>query len=308
MAWYKVLEKIESYANVHFDESRRECRNIRVIDCTLSPGPWTRPVFLTPMKLMPHDYLDPDTNPPSVMRAPLAPKEGPIESDDDKVFRPDFTPRNPMLSYYEDRIKPLVDARPCLPFSDKDVVTTRDFDEVGASIGFHLVNNLEDGKEAVADIRNLRWNYKPHVHGEGEAVEFEVCVSGTIRRVEKQEPLFDGLRLPNPFSQSTPYQESFMNTKFKSEALAGLNGQEPPKPAPKLEWKLETIYNRVDGQRLRLSFLVDGVEVDHDITRCKFTGDWSERYARKVERKIEAAKAGIMRTYLLTKRQSGPVA
>lgn len=98
-----------------------------------------------------------------------------------------------------------------------------------------------------------------------------------------------------------PTQPKYGESAMTSEAING----GPPKP--KLEWRVERTSDEVRRvYRFRIGLHVDGLLfATADVDRPE-AGELSARQSRKLERKIEEAKAGIMRTYLLTVRQSGP--
>lgn len=93
------------------------------------------------------------------------------------------------------------------------------------------------------------------------------------------------------------YWRSAMTSKSIKEA----SGMEPVKK-PVLEWRT-TVYTG----SIEVELIADGRRVRDALIRCRHAEEWSPRYTRKMERKIEAAKASLMRAYLLCQRSSGPV-
>lgn len=105
----------------------------------------------------------------------------------------------------------------------------------------------------------------------------------------------------NQTSNLVDVQPKYGESAMTSEAING----GPPKP--KLEWRVERISDEASRvHRFRIGLHVDGLLfATADVDRPA-AGELSARQSRKLERKIEEAKAGIMRTYLLTVRHSGP--
>lgn len=95
-------------------------------------------------------------------------------------------------------------------------------------------------------------------------------------------------------------QPKYGESAMTSEAING----GPPKP--KLEWRVTAGNWAGEGLALEVSLVVDGKDFKSGYVKRPPAGELSARQSRKLERKIEEAKAGIMRTYLLTVRQSGP--
>lgn len=115
----------------------------------------------------------------------------------------------------------------------------------------------------------------------------------------------DGFRVFWPESITIPLVDQPTQPKYGESAMTSeaINGG-PPKP--KLEWRVTAGNWAGEGLALEVSLVVDGKDFKSGYVKRPPAGKLSARQSRKLERKIEEAKAGIMRTYLLTVRQSGP--
>lgn len=296
MAWYKVIEDIPAGTTVWWDESRREVRCLKVDDCRQGLRLNGSKAFKT--KLCRGDKVNENG---WVMRSgePFYTIESMFDNSGVIQYYEKPAPICDRRFYlsgksYDDwcrkqgiEVPPSSPFKPTEPYAVALKLTTYTLRE-DAAIGSLVVcifssaglyAELWDGKPRNGLLCQAREDFKagelvyPDQHG-------ILCrVSQPVRPVDQPK-----------------YGESAMT----SEAING----GPPKP--KLEWRVTAGNWAGEGLALEVSLVVDGKDFKSGYVKRPPAGELSARQSRKLERKIEEVKAGIMRTYLLTVRQSGP--
>lgn len=284
MARYKVMENIPAGNTLWFDEARREVRAKRVSDCRTIDS---RRPMICKSGLVVGDEIDPDSGAVFI--------GGKVKAMYAQVlYAPD--PVAEETKSYEFQFDP----------ADLHRFAVCGADEPERML-HRATEDIPAGRMVILrypDMTASEWDGFPHNHIIGKTTR-PIKKGDMVRRgpvgniiisAREPEPEVAGAsQTSNPVDVQPKYGESAM----KSEALGG-------QPEPKLEWSVIRMGDLAQGYYFRICLVVDGeLFATADVIRPA-AGDLSERQSRKLEKRIEEAKAGIMRTYLLTVRQSGP--